>query len=205
MEILRGEFIAITGASGSGKSTLLNVMGLLDSFDKGSYRIDNIDVSHLRDKDAARFRNNKIGFVFQAYHLLDIKNIRENVELPLLYQGVAKKSRQRRALELLEMVGLGDRAESMPKQLSGGQKQRVAIARSLVTHPCVVFADEPTGALDSNTTEDIMAVFKSIHAMGNTLVMVTHDQSIAEQAGRVIRVADGLIENALELNTESAA
>ena len=193
LDIDKGEFVAIVGKSGSGKSTLMNIIGALDVPTSGTYLLGGKDVGKMSDNQLADIRNKMIGFVFQQYNLLPRMNILENVELPRLYAHGATHEREKRALEALEKVGLAEKAKQMPKQLSGGQQQRVSIARALAADPSLILADEPTGALDSKTSRQVLDFFKKIHEEGNTVIMITHDNSIAIEAKRVIRIADGKI------------
>lgn len=196
------EFVAIVGPSGSGKSTLMNMIGCLDAPTSGKYYIDGVEVSTLRDDDLADIRNNKIGFIFQGFNLLSKLTAIENVELPLIYRGVPKSGRKRLSQIALDRVGLGDRTHHKPNELSGGQQQRVAIARALSTNPPILLADEPTGALDSKSGIEIMKMLHEIHEAGNTIVLITHDNNIAKQAGRIVRMCDGEIVFDSEVDTE---
>ncbi len=193
VQVQRGELVAIMGQSGSGKSTLMNIVGTLDRPSGGSYRLDGVAVEELDDVELARLRNEKIGFVFQSFNLLARHSAIANVEVPLVYARVSKSERQRRAIAALDRVGLGERKHHLPNQLSGGQQQRVAIARAIVTHPVMLLADEPTGALDTETTAQIMALFCELHKSGMTVVLVTHEPQVAAYAERIIRFRDGRI------------
>lgn len=193
MHIDRGELVAIMGASGSGKSTMLNILGILDSYDSGEYILDGMTIRNLSENRAADIRNRKIGFVFQSFNLIGYKNALENVALPLFYQGVGRRKRNALAMEQLERLGLGERALHLPGELSGGQKQRVAIARALVTKPSIILADEPTGALDSHTSREVMDIFRNLNAEGMTIIIVTHDPGVGQATNRIIRIADGEI------------
>lgn len=195
LDIARGEFVSIMGASGSGKSTLLNILGILDNYDSGEYLLNGVRIWNLSETKAAEYRNRMIGFIFQSFNLISFKTAVENVELPLFYQGVSRKKRHTLALEYLERLGLLDWAGHFPNEMSGGQRQRVAIARALITKPQIILADEPTGALDSKTSVEVMQLLKQLNAeQGITQIIVTHDPGVAEQTNRIIRIKDGIIE-----------
>ena len=193
LQIDRGEFVAIIGQSGSGKSTLMNILGCLDIPTYGDYHLDGTDVTELTDKQLAHIRNRQIGFIFQGYNLIPALSARENVELPLIYQGVGMGQRAARAMESLERVGMADRADHKPSEMSGGQQQRVAIARAIAAHPPIIMADEPTGALDSKTGRQVLEILHSLHEDGSTIILITHDNGIAATAERIVRLSDGHI------------
>lgn len=195
LSIARGEYVALMGPSGSGKSTLMNVLGCLDTATDGQYILNGTDVQSLDDDELADIRNKEIGFVFQTFNLLPRYSALENVALPLIYAGVPKKQREERAAEVLKMVNLADRMDHKPNELSGGQRQRVAVGRALVNSPSIILADEPTGNLDTRTSHEIMDLFQEIHEKGNTVILVTHEEDIAEKAKRIVRLRDGLVES----------
>lgn len=195
LEINKGEYVALMGPSGSGKSTLMNLLGCLDTPNSGSYILNGKDVSKMHDDELAEIRNKEIGFVFQTFNLLPRTTALDNVALPMVYAGFSKSERKVRAEEVLNQVGLADRMDHQPNQLSGGQRQRVAVARALVNNPSIILADEPTGNLDSKTSEEIMKLFGDIHKLGNTVIVVTHEEEVAAYAHRIIRLRDGMIES----------
>ena len=194
LDIAKGEFVSIMGASGSGKSTLLNILGILDNYDSGTYELAGVPIWNLSERKAADYRNRMIGFIFQSFNLISFKTAVENVELPLFYQGVSRKKRHQMALEYLERLGLLDWAEHYPNELSGGQKQRVAIARALITKPQIILADEPTGALDSKTSVEVMQLLKQLNQEdGMTIVVVTHESGVANETNKIVHIKDGII------------
>ncbi len=193
LEIERGELVSIMGASGSGKSTLLNILGILDDYDSGDYYLNDVLIKNLSENKAAEYRNRMIGFIFQSFNLISFKNAMENVALPLYYQNVSRKKRNMLALEYLDRMGLKEHAYHLPSEMSGGQKQRVAIARALISKPQIILADEPTGALDSETTQEVMDLLKEVNRAGMTLVVVTHERDIAMQTHKIIHIKDGII------------
>jgi putative ABC transport system ATP-binding protein len=193
LQIQEGELVAIMGSSGSGKSTLLNIIGMLDNYDSGSYQLDSVPIKDLDETKAAKYRNKFLGFVFQSFNLINYKTAIENIALPLYYQGIASKERQKIAMDYLDKVGLKDWASHLPSELSGGQKQRIAIARALASKPKVLLADEPTGALDSKTSDEVMELIIQINQEGKTILVVTHEQEVANMCNRIITLKDGVI------------
>lgn len=201
LSIFKNEYVALMGPSGSGKSTLMNILGCLDTPSSGEYILNNNSVAKMTDNELAEVRNKEIGFVFQTFNLLPRNTTLENVALPLVYAGIPKAQREERAKEVLEQVGLGNRMQHRPNELSGGQRQRVAIARALVNKPAIILADEPTGNLDSKTSVEIMGLFEEIHKKGNTIILVTHEEDIANHAHRIVRLKDGLVESDKQNNS----
>ena len=202
--VSEGELVAIMGSSGSGKSTLLNIIGMLDNHDKGSYKLDDVLIKNLNETKAANYRNKFLGFVFQSFNLINYKSAHENVILPLYYQGIGRKKREEKAMKYLDDVGLKNWATHMPNELSGGQKQRVAIARAMVSEPKVLLADEPTGALDSKTSKEVMDLIQKINKSGKTILVVTHEEDIAQMCKRVVRLKDGVIVEDKKINQKKA-